>query len=85
MGSETDIKNYTYSSKIYRKYDILYIWRLKFMKLEIIKNLPQCNKNMFLDEDAYHTIEENDKNKIFSYEPSKLLKIKYNKQDMSRE
>lgn len=126
---------------------------------EAIKNLPQCNKNMFLNEDAYYKIEEdgyqdirkkeankpvtfrdalhdaynnrtpsflyqgktfylktnkndpeiiyicndteilgkfctdgdecvielNDKNKIFNYEPSKPLKIKYRKQDMSRE
>lgn len=25
---------------------------------EAMKNLPQCNKDMFLDEDAYYKIEE---------------------------
>lgn len=128
---------------------------------EAIKNLPQCNKDMFLDEDVYYKIEENGykdirrreatkpitfidvlqdsynnktssftyqgktfylkvnkndsemiylcddteilgefctdgnefvielndkkKNKIFGYEPSKPLEIKYSKGDMSRE
>lgn len=69
------------------------------MSLEY-ENLPQCNKNMFLDEDAYYKIEENGyqdirkfvielndkkKNKIFGYEPSKPLEIKYRREDVGRE
>lgn len=48
---------------------------------EAMKNLPQCNKDMFLDEDAYYKIEENGYKDIRKREATKPITFRNALQD----